>query len=294
MVHHLFNIPVEILRQILFEALMVEIEDRQPYPLGRASLPYDRLLHPIFSRDEMCKLEKQVWGQSSFWGREPMTRLMRVNKRIYAEVYRILWSDFALHNAAWREKKESAVVEWLERYNPRAFESVRHLHLRYSAMPQCDEGSWDYERNTLIGFIRMFPGILSVRFQISICGDRINTTSVQDVGVERILYLVETARQTIQSQDVKIFWEPWSMYPEGKLIVDRCIAELGQGTKLPKLHEEHLSTFPEERRYVNPAFKDVRAETPPPSIEEMRSYFSRDWADVHWPLSRGDCPRVDQ
>jgi hypothetical protein len=105
---------METRRQTLFEALMCEIEERHPYPLGRKSLPFDRQLHPIFSRVEVVKLEKLVWGRPSFWGKEPMTRLMRVNKQLYEEVYQILWSDFALHVASLNALHETAVLDWLE------------------------------------------------------------------------------------------------------------------------------------------------------------------------------------
>lgn len=127
---HLLSLPVETRRQILSEAFIGEIEERQPYPLGRKSLPFDRPLHPIFSRNEVLKLEKQVWGQSSFWGKEPMTRIMRDSKQLYAEIYQILWSDFALHVASPNPLHGAAVLDWLDTYNPRAFEAVKHLHVR--------------------------------------------------------------------------------------------------------------------------------------------------------------------
>lgn len=161
---HLLNLPLETLLQILLEALMCDIEARQPYPLGRKSLPFDRHLHPVFSREELATLEQRVWGCPSFWGKEPMTRLMRVNKQFYKEVYKILWSDFALHTAGLLANDESVILDWLDTYNLRAFDSVRHVHIRWELLVNSLMPGWDYDRDGIMAHIKSFPGLLSVRF----------------------------------------------------------------------------------------------------------------------------------
>ncbi|KAF2866919.1 hypothetical protein BDV95DRAFT_611212 [Massariosphaeria phaeospora] len=197
---HLLSLSRETRRQILFECLMCEIENRQPYPFGRKSLPIDRHLHPVFPRTELVQLENRVWDRSSFWGKEPMTRLMRVSKQLYEEV-----------------------------------------------------------------------GI---------------APDAKSSAIERIISIV----QSLGKKDVKIFWEPNAELLEGKEIVDHCIERLGQDPITPKLHQDHLRSWPTERVYVTPALKDEEAETPPPSTEEFRSFFTRDWALKVRPKPEGSKP----
>ncbi|KAF2800339.1 hypothetical protein K505DRAFT_228919 [Melanomma pulvis-pyrius CBS 109.77] len=280
---HLLDLPLETLRQILFEALMCGIEARQPYPLGRKSLPFDRHLHPVFSREELATLEQRVWGCPSFWGKETMTRLMRVNKQFYEEVYKILWSDFALHTAGLLENDESVILDWLDTYNPRAFDSVRHVHIRWEVLVTSPMPDWDYYRDNIMAYIKSFPGLLSVRFQISLqksfSSEENDMDELKPLAVERILTLVGL----LGNLDVKISWEPHPRWPDGKEIIDQCLEKLGQGQKLPLLHQQHLQSWPTEVMYINPAFKDVEVVCPRPSPEEMRSFFTRDWALKHWP-----------
>lgn len=277
---HLLNLPLETRRQILFEALMCEIEERHPYPLGRKSLPFDRQLHPIFSRVEVVKLEKQVWGRPSFWGKEPMTRLMRANKQLYEEVYQILWSDFALHVASLNALHETAVLDWLETYNPRAFDRVRHLHIRWEFPPDSPPSRWDYDRDRIMRYICSFPGVVSIRFQIYLYGgEDKDTAEAKSTATERILRLVALCGEL----DVKISWEPNSEWPGWKKIIDQCIEKIGQDQRLPPLYQEHLQSWPTERAYITPTLQNERADTPPPSVEEFRSWFTPEYALQKWP-----------
>jgi hypothetical protein len=50
---------------------------------------------------------------------------------MYEEVYTILWSEFALHDAALVNKSDfDGFQAWLLTHNPRAIQCIQHLHLR--------------------------------------------------------------------------------------------------------------------------------------------------------------------
>ncbi|KAF2689397.1 hypothetical protein K458DRAFT_413677 [Lentithecium fluviatile CBS 122367] len=281
----LVTIPLEILRQILLEALLCEIEARQPYPFGRRSLPHDRYLNPIPCREELALHEGRVWGQSSFWGREPSTRLMRVNRLFYFEVYDILWGEFALHPAGPRPYPLSVVCERLDVHNSRVFETVRHLHFRWECWVTTRMEQDEIDVDDMVKMVGLFGEVQkrgSVRLQLLVQRDSEKEDNMDVLtanGVEKIVRAATLFRERVP--DVKIFWEPCSRFPGGKEIVERCVERLGQeGT--PNLLKEHLRTWSDERWYVRPDLKDAELPDWRPSLEETRSLFSSDLADKCW------------
>lgn len=159
---------------------MCEIEAPQPHSFGRRCLPFKRHLHPFFCTEERFIVEQQVWAQPMFWGKEPMTRLMRVNKLLYREAHDILWSKFALHASAGLNPVSATVFrKWLFEHNPRAFQTVKHIHYRWSiSVPRSDidpkamipYAGRQLTGDTLILFrhVRAFPKSCTVHFQIFI------------------------------------------------------------------------------------------------------------------------------
>lgn len=129
-------------------------------------------------------------------------------------------------------------------------------------------------------FICSFRVLVSVRFQIYLYGDADRDTSnARATAVDRITRLVWLCGDL----DVKICWEPNLEWPESKEIIGECVEKLGQDLGLPPLHQEYLKSWPTEKVYVTPALRNERAETPPPSVEEMRSLFTPEYASQKWP-----------
>jgi hypothetical protein len=301
---NILDFPLEILRQILYKALMCEIEERQPYPFGRRSLPYDRPLNPFFVLEELAILEQHVWLQPSFWGREPMTRLMRVNKLFSEEVYKILWSDFALFTGGVKPNHGWNTVYWLVNNNPRALDTVRHLHISYEVMVDLREFSacQKDENAGLVLYVGSFSRLLSVRLQIRVSSpyepvwylpdeDQLpgpgteETEEAKKNAVDKILHVVALCGKV----NVKICWEPNYLWPGAKTIVDRCIEILGQNSELPELYQKHAISWPTRYAYVRPEYEDTingmaHYECPPPRYGDLQCYQSPSWPLKTWPV----------
>jgi hypothetical protein len=125
-----------------------------------------------------------------------------------------------------------------------------------------------------------FPGVVSIRFQIYLYGgEDEDTAEAKATATKQILRLVALCGEL----DVKISWEPNSEWLGWKEIIDQCLEKIGQDQRLPPLHQEHLQSWPTERVYVTPALQNERADTPPPSVEEFRSWFTPEYALQKWP-----------
>jgi hypothetical protein len=71
---NLLDLPIELLRRIIWEALLSEIEERKPRPFGIRSLPFDRPLLAVIPDVDTGGAEYDTWHEPRFWGMEPMTR----------------------------------------------------------------------------------------------------------------------------------------------------------------------------------------------------------------------------
>jgi hypothetical protein len=168
-----------------------------PHPFGEYGIPFDRALLTVFSKRGMESQVRGGWEWESFWFTEMMTRLMRVNKQIYREVYNILYSEFALHLSCPFPVKPEEWLGWLKERNPRAIQVTAHLHIK-AYIILLDENA-NACRRKRIGDIedvvfaeyktlaQGFPNLRSVRFQIEFSRDKAQTASLSVGCVERIL-----------------------------------------------------------------------------------------------------------
>lgn len=302
---HLLDFPLEILRQILYDALMCEIEERQPYPFGRRSLPYDRPLNPFFVLEELAILEQLVWIQSSFWGREPMSRFMRVNRLFHAEVYKILWSEFSLFTAGLKPNHYWNTVHWLANHNPRALNTVKHLHVSWQLLVDAKtRENYSEEKEALCLYLGSFSRLLTVRFQIAIHRPYMHlegkarselsrieeSKEAKDFAVSQTLQIVSLCGEL----DVKISWVPDPRWLEGKKIIDRCIEILGQDAALPRLHQKHLRSWPARYAYVRPEFEshENSYDCPSPRFGAHRCEDFPRWPLENWPEIRPKDPNI--
>lgn len=246
------TLPMEIRRQILIEALLSEILSRSPYPFGRHSLPYDRCILSVFSRNALYHPENDHQHVSPFWGKEPMTRIMRVNGQLYEEVYHILWSEFAIHRAPPDAIKHSVWMDWLRKNNPRAIPVIRHLQIHltclsalYRPLPGFPEypklGNEGKKRDIqdIQEEIACYPGLRSVTFQIHAYG-------IKDLIVEHVEIWMRIFNNANPDINVKIFLAPSMglVKPEAEDFIRRCQDQIGQHQRSPALYHDMIRYFP--------------------------------------------------
>ncbi|KAF2008177.1 hypothetical protein P154DRAFT_568997 [Amniculicola lignicola CBS 123094] len=252
---HLLKLPFELREQIIYQALLAEIIDRSPYPFGTRSLPFERPLLSVFSDGELQYMEKKHWKCSAFWGKEPMTRLMRVNKKLYEEVYTTLWREFSMHLAPMNPKQHEDWVSWLQKHNPRAIQEIRHLHIRLPKIVEYRNNELDSEYRQELAQaedlrrlkeeVGSYPSLRSVTLQIYLIYTSGPSEKPAARCVKRYLQLIDACENIKAGErlDVKVLYEPDSEAPWGRDIVKACQENIGQRKRTTKLLQWHLESF---------------------------------------------------
>ena len=76
-------LPFEIRRQILLETIATEIQNSNLEDLDQKPSTEAIFVHIVTRISSLPNSHPSVCQVPKFWGREPMTRLMRTNRQIY-------------------------------------------------------------------------------------------------------------------------------------------------------------------------------------------------------------------
>ncbi|KAH0545450.1 hypothetical protein FGG08_000451 [Glutinoglossum americanum] len=229
----LLTLPTELRLKILTQAILA-LAPTGPGPFSSFIIPFDRPVLSIISLDwQNCS---QSRTRDTYFGTEMMTRLMRVNRRIYEEVWGILYGDFAMH-LAWSGPEVDKWLDWLNEHNPRAIEMVRHLHVRLVGYARCKSalGLIHYRGGRECQeLVQGFPNLRSVRLQIfSVgAGDPRGAEGMRRAKEEAVERIMDAVKLFGPGVEVFVFCESREM-TVGLEVVRECQRRLGQRIEEP-------------------------------------------------------------
>lgn len=204
----------------------------QPFDRPVVVVNVDKRIKIAQSRDPSC---------GTFWGSESMTRLMRVNKLFYEEVFDTIYSKFGMYVAFWRLNEETGHwITWLKEHNPRALHKIRHF---YIFSPLYGEESsfrvWSYPSDECIQIVENFGGLKSVTIQVSFIESRLEELkkSLLPKWVDVIVAQVESWRAF--NIEAKISVDPCSG-PRGRALITEAQKMLGQRQVEPSVFDQGI------------------------------------------------------
>ena len=235
---HLLGLPTELRRNIFELALVAETSMfREPY--HTIARPFDRpvVVVNLDGRIGIARSHDPSYG--SFWGSESMTRLMRVNKLFYEEVFDIIYSTFGIYVPFWRLDKEIGHwIRWLKEHNPRALHKIRHFCI-FSCL-YGDEfalGIWSYPNDQCIQIVENFGGLKSVTIQVLFIESSLEELkkSLLPKYVDTIVAQAKSWRAYNVRANISI--DPCSG-PRGRALITEAQKRLGQRQVEPSVYDQ--------------------------------------------------------
>jgi hypothetical protein len=199
-----------------------------------------------------------------------MTRLMRVNKLLYEEVYQVLYTEYAVHIEATERSSVEDWAYWLRKHNPQAIQLIRHLDTSVSlyyaseSSPRCGEIIADrgiFYRQGLAA-IEFFPNVKTIRVMLYFDGEDDDGKIEEDPQAFQKFIVQHIMKWTEKcgGREVMLIHRPcWRRYV--REIVQDC---------QHRLKQKVLEPLPSLKPYIGEVAADM---TRPDKLEPCMGYY---------------------